>query len=82
MQIFSLVLGILAMIGMVVGFLPCLGTFNWLNIPLAGIGLIVSGVAYATTREGSKTCSVIGLIACGIAILLGIIRLYMGGGVF
>jgi hypothetical protein len=81
MQIFSLVFGILAMIGMFVGFIPCLGAYNWLNIPFAAVGIIVSGVALATTKEGSKTGSIIGLIACGVAIMLGLLRLIMGGGV-
>lgn len=81
MQIVSIVFGILAVLGMFVGFVPCLGAFNWLNIPLAGIGLVVSGIAFVTCKEGSKTGSIVGLIACGTAILLGIIRLFMGGGV-
>lgn len=81
MQIFSLVFGILAMIGMFVGFIPCLGAYNWLNIPFAAVGIIVSAVALATTKEGSKTGSIIGLIACSVAVVLGLIRLAMGGGV-
>ena len=45
MQVLSLLWGILAIVGMVVGFFPCLGSLNWLNIPFAGVGIIVSGIA-------------------------------------
>jgi len=66
---------------MLVAFLPCLGSLNWLNIPFAGIGLIVSIIALATTKEGSKEGPIAGVICCGIAIFFGIFRLILGGGV-
>lgn len=81
MQVLSLIWGILAIIGMIVAFFPCLGSFNWLNIPFSGIGLIISVIALATTKEGSKGGSIAGIICCGLAILFGIIRLIAGAGV-
>ncbi|MEO0114148.1 MAG: hypothetical protein ABIK93_01565 [candidate division WOR-3 bacterium] len=65
---------------MLVGFTPCLGALNWLNIPFSGIGLIISIIALATTKESSKGGSIAGVVCCGIAILFGIIRLLIGGG--
>ncbi len=81
MQILSLIWGVLAVFGMLVGFVPCLGALNWLNIPFAGIGIIVSGIAYGITKEESRTGSIAGMVCCVIALFFGIIRLVLGGGV-
>jgi len=81
MQILSLVWGILAILGMFVGFLPCLGALNWINIPFAVVGLIISVIALATTRDPRKGAAVAGLILCAIAVFLGGIRLILGGGI-
>jgi hypothetical protein len=67
---------------MVVGFLPCLGALNWLNIPFAGIGIIISGIALGTAGDKPKGSSIAGLVCCVIALFFGIIRLALGGGVF
>ena len=45
MEMVSLVWGILAVLGLGVAFLPCLGALNWLNIPFSLIGLIISVIA-------------------------------------
>jgi hypothetical protein len=81
MQVISLVFGILSLIGLGVAFLPCFGALNWLVIPFAGLGLLVSIIAFATTKEGGKGGSVAGIICCGIAVMFGLIRLIAGGGV-
>jgi len=77
MQLLSLVWGILAIVGMIVGFIPCLGALNWLNIPFAAIG----GVAVGTAGNEPKGSAVAGLVLCVVAMLFGIIRLVLGGGV-
>lgn len=81
MQVLSLLWGILAIVGMVVGFFPCLGSLNWLNIPFAGVGIIVSGLALAA-GDSSKSSGVAGLVCCIVALFFGIIRLALGGGIF
>ena len=81
MQVLSLVWGILAGVGMLIGFIPCLGALNWLNIPFAGVGFLLSIIAFATTKEDSKGGSIAGIIICGVAMLFGLIRLIVGGGV-
>jgi len=81
MQVASLVLGILAAIGMLVGFFPCFGAFNWINIPFSVIGLIVSVIALATAGDTPKGGSIAGLVCCICALIFGIIRLILGGGV-
>ena len=45
MQILSLVWGILAILGLGIAFVPCLGSLNWLNIPFAVVGAIISYTA-------------------------------------
>ena len=81
MQVLNLIWGILAIIGLGVGLFPCLGSLNWINVPFSGIGLLVSIITLVTTKEPQKGKSIAGLVLCGIAVLLGIIRLVMGGGV-
>lgn len=82
MQVLSLLWGILAILGMIVAFTPCLGALNWLNIPFSGVGLIISIIALATTKERDKGGSIAGIICCSIAAFFGLIRLIAGAGVF
>lgn len=82
MQTLSLVWGVLAFIGMAIGFLPCLGAINWLNIPFAGAGLILSLVALIGSKGSNNAPSIAGLVCCSIAVVIGVIRLTLGGGVF
>jgi hypothetical protein len=79
MGIAAIILGILSFIGMIVAFFPCLGSLNWLNIPFAVIGLVISIIATVTEKEKAK--GTIGIVLCGIAILLGTIRLILGWGI-
>ena len=81
MQIFSLVMGILALVGMFVASLPCFGSLNWINIPFSGLGLIISIIALVNAKEGSKGASIAGIILCAIALVFGAVRLMAGGGV-
>jgi len=82
MKTASLIMGILAVTGMVIGFFPCLGALNWINIPFAAIGLIISIVAVTEERDGEpKGNAIAGLVLCGVAMLFGLFRLMLGGGI-
>jgi hypothetical protein len=81
MSTVSLIWGILAMVGMLVGFLPCLGSLNWLNIPFSGIGLIISIVAVTTVPPEQRGGAVAGTVMCAIGVGLGFLRLMAGGGI-
>jgi hypothetical protein len=67
----SVIFGIFSVLGMLLGFIPFLGWFNWLNIPFAIIGLIFALIS--NSRNG-KILNI-------IAIVIGIVRLIMGGGI-
>lgn len=81
MQIISLTWGILALLGMFIGLIPCIGALNWLNIPFAVAGLIVSIVAHTSAPPWNRTSSLTGIILCAIAIFVGFKRLVWGGGI-
>lgn len=81
MQILSLTWGILAIIGMFVGLIPCVGALNWLNIPFAVVGLIVSLVSHSSNPGSRRTGSLVGIILCVLAIVIGFKRLVLGGGI-
>lgn len=73
--------GILAILGMLAGFMPPFGALNWLNIPFAGIGALVSGIALSQAQLGKKGFSIAGLVCCLVAMVFGAIRLVLGLGV-
>ena len=82
MKTASLVLGILSFLFMFIGFLPCLGALNWLNIPIASVGLIISIIALTQNKPGeSNGKAIAGTVMCVVAMLFGLIRLIMGGGI-
>ncbi|MCG9130316.1 hypothetical protein J5I95_01405 [Candidatus Poribacteria bacterium] len=80
LSIFSLIWGILAIIGMAVGIIPCFGSFNYLNIPFAVLGLLFSILALVLSSK--KELAITGLILCAVAIFIGGIRLVIGFGIF
>ena len=82
MRTASLIMGILAICGMLFGFIPCLGAFNWINIPFAIVGLVIGIIAY-TKQDGLPNGNVIaGIVMCGMAVFFGLFRLMLGGGIF
>ncbi|MDG4949660.1 hypothetical protein NLM59_01875 [Weeksellaceae bacterium KMM 9724] len=85
MQTASLIFGILAIIGMVIGFIPCFGSLNWINIPFSAIGAIFCVVAMnkkEVNPDGTPNKNAtIGLVLCVVAMFFGLIRLLLGGGI-
>ncbi|HYL38637.1 MAG TPA: hypothetical protein VEV17_22155 [Bryobacteraceae bacterium] len=82
MQALSLAWSILALCGMMVGFIPCFGWVNWFNIPFAFVGLIFSIVAHVVTKGPNRQNSTVAIILCVLAILIGSKRLVAGFGIF
>ena len=81
MQMISLVWGILSILGLGVAFIPCFGALNWLNIPFAVVGLIVSIVATTKAPPGQNGAAIAGIVLNALAVLLGSVRLMIGGGI-
>ena len=67
----SLIIGVVALLFAVIAFLPLLGWANWLIIPLAVIGAAV-GIASKSTAGRNLNLFVI---------VVGIVRLMLGGGI-
>ena len=80
MQVAGLILGLISIVGMFVFFLPLLGALNWLNIPFAITGLIISVLSILNSER--KGIGIAGIILCSVAIVVGIGRLKIGCGIF
>ena len=74
-------LGIIALSFMLVGFIPCLGWLNYLNIVLSLVTIIMGIVAIATAKSDTdRTAAILGVAFVVLAIFLGTGRLIVGGG--
>ena len=80
MQILSLIWGVLALLGMFMEFMPRFGPLDWINMPFAIIGVMISSAALGRSREEPKVMSIAGLVWCTVAVLVGMIRLALGAG--
>ena len=81
MQFIGLLFGIFSIIGMFIAFLRLLGWMNWGVIPFAIAGLVISIIGVATARKSNKL-GVAAIVLCSIAIVIGALRLNLGGGFF
>jgi hypothetical protein len=80
MQVISLIWGIISLTGMLIAFIPCLGSLNWILIPFSVIGVIFCSVAYFS-GEIERTPSMLGLLFCSAGVAFGLMRLIIGCGV-
>ncbi len=69
-NIISLVIGVVAAILVVPAFIPLLGWMNWLVVPVAVVGLLFG---LASGRTSGRNLNL-------IVIVIGILRLVLGGG--
>ena len=73
--------GILAMIGFGIAFIPLLGWLNGFNISLGAVASICSGVALSSRDPESRRAAIAGLIMGLVAVVVGALRLAVGGGI-
>jgi hypothetical protein len=66
----SLIIGAVALIFAVIAFIPLLGWANWLIIPLAIIGAAVGVISRGTAGRNLNL----------LVIVIGVVRLMLGGG--
>jgi hypothetical protein len=71
-NIISLIIGFVALVLAIVAFIPLLGWANWLIIPLAIIGAVVGMFSSGTAGRNLNL----------VVIVVGIVRLILGGGIF
>ena len=81
MGLISVLWGIVAMVWMIVALIPLIGITNWLLIPFAAVGAIIAAIGILFTRTGRRGRAKAGLVLNGIVIVVGIIRLSLGGGI-
>jgi hypothetical protein len=67
----SLIIGFVALICAVIAFIPLLGWANWLIVPLAVIGAVVGMMSRGTAGRNLNL----------FVIVIGIVRLILGGGI-
>jgi hypothetical protein len=70
-NIASLIIGAVALIFALVAFLPLLGWANWLIIPLAIIGAVIGMISRGTAGRNLNL----------LVIVIGVVRLMLGGGI-
>jgi hypothetical protein len=70
-NIVSLIIGAVALVCAMIAFLPLLGWLNWLIIPLALIG---AGLGVVSKRTSGRNLNL-------FVIVVGIVRLMLGGGI-
>jgi hypothetical protein len=70
-NIASLIIGFVALICVLVAFIPLLGWLNWLIIPLAVIGAAVGMISRSSAGRNLNL----------LVIVIGVVRLMLGGGI-
>jgi hypothetical protein len=70
-NIASLIIGFVALVLAVIAFIPLLGWANWLIIPLAVIGAGVGMISRSTAGRNLNL----------FVIIVGVVRLMLGGGI-
>lgn len=71
LNVVSLIIGAVALLCAMVAFIPLLGWLNWLIIPLAIIGAGVGVVSRSTSGRNLNL----------FVIVVGVVRLMLGGGI-
>ncbi len=71
LNLVSLIIGFVALVCVAVAFIPFLGILNWLIIPLAVIGAGIGALSQGTAGRNLNL----------FVILVGVVRLMLGGGI-
>jgi len=70
-NLISLVLGLIALVLVVIAFIPLLGWANWFIIPIAIIGVALGAMS---DRTSGRNLNIVVIVA-------GVLRLMLGGGI-
>jgi MFS superfamily sulfate permease-like transporter len=80
MGLISLLWGIVALLWMILALIPLLGWGNWFLIPFAAVGAIIAAVGLLFTSSEKNGRAKTGLLLNAIVIVVGVVRLGIGGG--
>lgn len=72
LNILSLLIGVVALALAVIAFVPLLGWANWFIIPVAIVGAVLGFFSSSTSGRNLNL----------VVILIGVVRLFLGGGIF
>ena len=71
LNLLSLVIGVFALVLAIPAFIPLLGWANWLIVPIAIVGLALGAMSGRTSGRNLNI----------VVIVVGVIRLMLGGGI-
>ena len=71
LNIASLVIGVIALILAIFAFIPLLGWANWVIVPFAIVGLALGAMSDRNTGRNLNI----------VVIVIGVVRLMLGGGI-
>ena len=80
MGVISILWGVVALLWMVLSLIPLLGWGNWFMIPFAAVGAIIAALGLLFTRAQKRGRAKAGLWLNLAAIVVGAVRLSIGGG--
>ncbi|WP_151954826.1 hypothetical protein [Sphingomonas sp. EC-HK361] len=72
LNILSVLIGLVALLFAIPGIIPLLGILNWIAVPIAVVGLIVGMLS---SRNTGRNVNI-------VILLVAIVRLSLGGGIF
>ena len=72
LNIISLLIGLVSLVLVAIAFIPLLGIANWIIIPIAVVG---AGIGAMSSSNMGRNLNL-------FVIVVGIIRLMLGGGIF
>jgi len=72
LNLVSIIIGLVALVCAAVAFIPFLGILNWAIVPLALIG---AGIGAASSSNAGRNLNL-------FVVVVGILRLMLGGGIF
>jgi len=70
-NLISIALGLIALVLVIVAFIPLLGWANWFIIPIAIVGLALGAMS---DRTSGRNLNIVVIVA-------GVLRLMLGGGI-
>ena len=70
LNIGSLIIGVIALVLAVIAFIPPLGAATWIIIPIAVVGLALGAISGKTAGRNLNI----------VVIVIGVVRLMLGGG--